>query len=61
MRLGISPRVHSRIEGWGWVAEMSGRFAGCSHPLEKSVPGFVGASIHRLVEETLRRIVRTRN
>ena len=36
-------RVHSnsRIEEQrGWVVEMSGRAAGCAHPLEKSAPDF---------------------
>jgi hypothetical protein len=36
-------RAHSdsRIEGQrGWVVEMSGRGAGCAHPLEKSAPIF---------------------
>src|SRR5215204_5364877 len=45
----------------GWVAEMGGCIAGCAHPLEKSAADFGDASIHRLIEETLRRIVRTRD
>jgi hypothetical protein len=28
-----------------WVAQMSGRGAGCSHPAEKSAAGFAGTSI----------------
>ena len=41
------PPYNSRIEGWGWVAEMGGRLAGCAHPLEKSVDGFWDINIHR--------------
>jgi hypothetical protein len=51
----------SCVAGLGWVAGMGGRFAGCTHPLEKSVPSFTDTSIHRLVEETLRKIARTRD
>jgi hypothetical protein len=39
-------RHHSRIEAW--AVEMSGRVAGCAHPLEKSGSGFADASIDRL-------------
>jgi hypothetical protein len=34
--------------GVGWVVEIGGCVARCAHPLEKSAPGFVDASIHRL-------------
>jgi hypothetical protein len=37
-----------RVAGWGWVAEMGGRVAGCAHPLEKPALGFSDTSIHRL-------------
>jgi len=37
-----------RVTGWGRVAEICGRIAGCAHPTEKSVPNFRNASIHRL-------------
>jgi hypothetical protein len=49
------------VLGVGWVVGMGGRIAGCAHCLEKSAPIFAGASIHRLIKETLRRIARTRD
>jgi hypothetical protein len=52
--------IHIGPEPWQWgsgslalgagvgVVGMGGCIAGCAHPLEKSAPGFVDASIHRL-------------
>jgi hypothetical protein len=36
---GVNSRIARR---WGWVAEMSGRVAGWTHTLEKSVLGPIG-------------------
>jgi hypothetical protein len=49
--------IHIGPESWqwgsglcvgGWVVGIGGCIAECAHPLEKSDPGFVDASIHRL-------------
>jgi hypothetical protein len=34
--------------GGGWVAEISGRVAGCADPLEKSAASSMNTNIHRL-------------
>jgi hypothetical protein len=49
------------IAGRGWVVGIGGRIAGRAHPLEKSAPIFAGTSIHCLIKETLRKILRTRD
>jgi hypothetical protein len=59
---GDTGMSHSLLSGWwGWVAENGSRIAWCAHPREKSAPGLVNAGIYRLVKETLRKIVRTRD
>jgi hypothetical protein len=36
------------LGGGGWVVELGGRTAGCTHRLEKSDASFMNTSIHRL-------------
>jgi hypothetical protein len=50
--LDLLQRLHRAVGesggGGGWVMEMSGRAAGCTHRLEKSAPDYKDTSIHRL-------------
>jgi hypothetical protein len=46
---------------WGSVRGNAGLISESAHPPEKSAVNFRDTSIHRLVKETLRRIVRTRD
>jgi hypothetical protein len=48
-RSRASLAVSIRVSRGGWVAEMGGRVAGCTPPLEKSPPAFTASSIHRSV------------